>query len=173
MASRGRRFTGRRGGPGPNYSWARLVDDENPITGKTFLASLTTGVDLDLTIRRNIIDGLIKSDQQAASENYGGAFGVIVVSTRAATVGVTAIPGPVTDQDANWMLWGSFFGTFFFATAVGFDTNAGSLFHFDSKAMRTMSEDETLAIMVEPSASSAGFTLTYGMSALVSLRGRG
>ncbi len=162
----------RRGGPGPNFSWARFVDEAATVapTTKVFLAVLSTTIDLDLTIRRNRGRFFVQSDQQAASESYAGAFGIMVVSTVAATVGATAIPGPITDPDANWMVWEPFAGSVLFSSAVGVFLG-GFQFEFDSKAMRTMSEDESLVLMVE-NGQAAGFSFSVASSTLISLRGR-
>ncbi len=60
----------------------------------------------DVTIRRAIGRFWIQSDQAAVAEPQLGAFGLMVVSTVAATLGVTAIPGPTTnDEDEAWFLW--------------------------------------------------------------------
>ncbi len=155
-----------------NYKWGRLTDPGNSITAKTFLSSFTETGDVDLTIRRIRGGFYVRSDQLVASEDYGGVFGAIVVSDRAATVGVTAIPGPITDQDSNWMLWSPFFGSYEFQTAASTQTARGRWFDVDTKAMRTLSEDETLAFMVEPTSGANGFSISTFISVLVSFRGR-
>ena len=170
--ARGRAPFRRRGGPGPNYNWARFVDDVSTVAGttKVFLAQLVVGQELDFTIIRNRGRFIANTDQQAAGELWSGAFGIIVVSAQAASVGATAIPGPVTDQDADWMVWEPFQGLFSFGTNVGFDGNSGIQFEFDSKAMRKISEDQVAAVMVENNTANA-FQFTLGLSTLGRLRG--
>ncbi len=173
--ARGRRRFVSRGGPGPNFSWARFVDQPATVAANTkvFLAILATGIDLDLTIRRNRGRFFVNSDQAAAAEGFQGAFGVMVVSLVAATVGAGSIPGPVTDTDANWMVWEPFQGRFqILGAGTGNDGDSGAHFDFDSKAMRKLSEDEALVMMVENSNAVSGFDFTLGVSTLVSLRGR-
>ena len=43
------------------------------------------------------------SDQEAATESWGGSFGMAVVSDQASAVGVTAVPTPTTENSSD--LW--------------------------------------------------------------------
>ncbi len=79
----------------------------------------------------------IKSDQQAATENQIGAFGMAVVSDQAVAVGVTAVPTPITDQGSDlFFAWQPLIASFVFSTGVGTDSQNATTFVMDSKAMR-------------------------------------
>ncbi len=163
----------RRGGVGPNYVWARLVDPDNQITVKTLMATASSATGIDLTIRRNRGFVHTASDQTVATEVWGGVLGMMVVSAHAASAGAASIPGPATDPDADWLVWQGFHGIFQFKTAVGFVADRGGPFwQFDSKAMRKLSAEESLVIMAEPYPGSQGFNVSLYLSSLASLRGR-
>ncbi len=165
-----RAFRGARGGAGPGFQWTRLSDSQNTITAKTLLTTLS-GQDLDLTIRRNLVDLFVVSDQTVATESYGGVIGIVIVTDVAAAVGVTAVPGPVTNPDADWLLYGAFFGRFLFSNSAIRGEQPGH-FHYDSKAMRKLNQDETVAFVVEPHAGSSGLIMDVSWSELLSLRAR-
>ena len=108
------------------------------------------------TIVRTHLSWLLKSDQQAASEQYAAAFGIAVVSEQAVSVGVTAIPTPATDIDSDfWLLHASLVGFFALGTAVGF-IEQGRFKDVDSKAMRKVNEDEDIVFVEETYSTSAG-----------------
>ena len=167
MANR-RRFSG-RGGAGPGFQWTRAIDVQNAITTKTLVISLT-GQNLDLTIRRNLIDCFIVSDQQAATESFGGVIGVTIVTDVARAVGASALPGPVTNPDADWLLYGAYYGRLLFSNSAVRGQDPGS-HHYDSKAMRKLNQDESVVFMVEPYSGSPGIVLDMVWSELLSLRG--
>ena len=101
----------------------------------------------------------IQSDQIVATEVQLGAYGIAIVTAQAVSVGITAIPHPVTD--AAWGGW--FFHTYFansmkFGTAVGIQYDRATNFEIDSKAMRKVDEDERLVAVVENS-SGAGMEI--------------
>jgi len=86
-----------------------------------------------------------------AEEGLIGAFGMGIVSSDASAIGVTAMPGPVSD--ASWPGW---FAHELFdvlqRTGTESDTfDVGTAFHakIDSKAMRKLGESETVFAMVE------------------------
>ena len=101
-----------------------------------------------------------KSDQSAASEENVGALGIAVVTAQAVSVGITAIPHPVTD--AAWGGW--FYHTYFsramlVLSGVGVDPNNVMNIVIDSKAARKVDEDERLVVVIENS-SAAGMEVT-------------
>ncbi len=53
------------------------------------------------TIVRTRLFMHVRSDQVAASEDYGCALGVAVVGAPAEAIGVTAVPTPDTDSDQD------------------------------------------------------------------------
>ena len=114
------------------------------------------------TVVRTHISWLLKSDQQAASEQYAAAVGFAVVSDQASAVGVTAVPTPVTDLGSDlWFLHASVVGFFALGTAVGF-IEQGVFKDIDSKAMRRVNDDQDMVLVEETYSTSAG-AITHNM----------
>jgi len=102
-----------------------------------------------------------------ASLSFAGAFGMAVVTDRAVAAGVVSLPDPVSDSGWDgWFVWRSFANRVEFDTAAGVEL-AGRDFEVDSKAMRKMTDDETL-IMIAASQSGA-FSLYDGTRTLFML----
>ena len=95
----------------------------------------------------------IQSDSVTASENQIGAFGICVVTAQAESVGITAIPHPVTDA-----AWGGWFVHRYFSNQLKFLDGTGlypqwaTHYEIDSKGMRKLDEDERLVVVVENAA---------------------
>ena len=104
--------------------------------------------------------GIIRweSDQAAVSEQPNGAFGEIVVTDNATTIGVTAVPDPISDPDADWFLYQSVFADFNFLSSVGFNEYAGdaNVFAYDSKAMRKVGPNDDIAGVISNQNSAHG-----------------
>jgi len=108
------------------------------------------------TIVRSRLVINVGSDQRAATEEIVGAFGCGFVNTVAASLGITALPGPATDCS-----WGGWFvhETFSERITVTTDIGVGNLgsatrrIVIDSKAMRKFEEDQALVWMFENLAS--------------------
>jgi len=99
----------------------------------------------------------VQSDQIAATEEQIGAFGIGVVSEQAATTGVTALPGPMTDPDwTGWLYWIPFLLQLKFQSGVGFDQHTIFQIPVDSKAMRKVGPDESIVVMAETGTNSDG-----------------
>ena len=98
------------------------------------------------------------SDQQAASEEQFGAFGICVVSDIAAAAGVASIPSP--GEEAAWGGWlyhSFFFSKLAFASGVGIMPGVMHRIEIDSKAMRKVDEDDRLVVVVENTHTTHGF----------------
>jgi hypothetical protein len=94
----------------------------------------------------------VSSDQILASEFIVGAFGMCVVSEDAFAAGAASIPGPFSDASSDlWMVHQYFAQSFQFASGVGagFNGSFGMQLDIDSKAMRKVTEEERLVVMVE------------------------
>ena len=93
----------------------------------------------------------IETNQSAASEQYQGAIGAMVVSDQAAATGIGAIPKPLTNSDGDWFVHEPYAGSFTLGDATGFieSTGSGSLINVDSKAMRKVGNNEDLVIVAE------------------------
>ncbi len=102
-----------------------------------------------------------------ANEEASGAFGATVVSQRAVTTGITALPDPVTEDEADfWFLykpWAFVFKTtssgFYTATAMG----------FDSRAQRKVEEGDDIAFVIANASSSAGCQFQVMLRMLIKL----
>ena len=90
-----------------------------------------------------------RTDQLAASEVQLGAVGIILVEEPAATVGITAIPTPATDSEADW-LWHSYYQSRFeFGSAIGFITSSLNSMVIDSKAKRKINSAQRFVMVIE------------------------
>ena len=87
----------------------------------------------------------------ALSDGLNGAFGIGRVTNQAFSIGVTAMPGPVTDADWDGWLFHQFY-TIRGKSTVASDlaSPSGSIrFDVDSKAMRKLKADDVVFGMVE------------------------
>ena len=135
----------------PGGSWGRTVTIGNGLAAATKLLVATFVLDNDgiaETIRRTVGHLSISSDQEAALETPIAAVGMIVVSDAAAAIGVTAIPGPLTDEsDDGWFVWQSAVIT------QGANTSRESrVFPFDSRGMRRVEQGFQIAVVLETGA---------------------
>ncbi len=159
-----------------NKSWAVVADLGNTLTAansKQFLGSLVlSNPGIDETILRTVGIISVASDQNIADETQVGVFGMIKVSDRAAVIGATAIPGPITDgADDGWIAWVPFEELFILKTAVGFDANITHRYAFDFKTKRVNHDGEQVAMIWETGSTSDGVTLTVLMRVLSMVRG--
>ncbi len=99
------------------------------------------------------------SDQTVATEAQVGAFGIGFVNIVAGALGVTGIPGPATDCAWDgWFVWQPIAQQLVVATAVGVEGQFATNYTIDSKAMRKFGEDMSLAMMIENTSGSDGFS---------------
>jgi hypothetical protein len=124
----------------------------------------------DLVVERTLCRLLLNSDQQAVTETQVAAFGCIVVSEDAVAAGIASIPGPVSDDNADWLLHTWLTNRFVFADATGF-INGGLAVMVDSKARRRVQAEKNTAFVFETDAVSAGARLDFGISQLLRVRG--
>jgi len=110
------------------------------------------------TVIRTHLEVLTQSDQSIATENYIGALGAAVVSDQAASIGVTAVPTPETDDSSDLFFVHQYMlGGFDFKDGTGFQSGVGDRYQIDSKAMRKVNGDQDIVIVLE------GATLGDGM----------
>ncbi len=149
-------------------------------TGFTSLAAGTAILDASLnatalatrpfTIVR--IRGLLwwDSDQTAVTEVPFGALGMAVVSDQASAIGVTAVPTPISDEGSDlFMLWQPFVSATKFSTDIGYQNPSGNVFHFDSKAMRKVNDDQDFVIVLENASGSHGGSYVVKFRFLIKL----
>ncbi len=88
----------------------------------------------------------------AADLDIIGAYGLAIVSDRAFAAGAASIPGPFTDAGWDgWFVWRSFSQHVEFIDGTGFLITRMA-HEVDSKAMRKITDDETLVLMAESQA---------------------
>ena len=151
MARNFRTFKGVR--PAPRTSvWlgTRLASTTIAGSGKTLLLQLSASALtlLPFTVVWTRLDVWFESDQAATSEKPQGAIGCGVISETASTLGITAIPSPVTDPEWDWFVYQGLRANFNFFDSTGFDATASNHFVIDSKAMRKVGIDEDLVMVI-------------------------
>ena len=97
------------------------------------------------TILRTRLEINFRSDQVGSTEVPTGVYGEIIVKETATGIGVTALPGTITDPEADWYVYQGMTCAFEVVTAAGFMTPAGSSWTVDSKAMRKVGPTDDLA----------------------------
>ncbi len=154
----GRRYPNQQRRSRPNRSWSlstSAVYQTVPAASKVLLGGFSlSNVNIDETILR-VVGGIsVLSDQAISEETQVGAFGMILVTDAAVSVGITAIPGPVTDgADDGWFVHQSFFQT----TKNDVSSPADRWYGIDSKAKRIASEGQQIALVCE------NFHATHGL----------
>jgi len=101
------------------------------------------------TIVRTRVVYHVESDQDAASQQYRGAVGHVVVSEQASAAGIGSLPKPLINSDGDYHVYEPFASVFSFATAAGFEGSRGLELTVDSKAMRKVQDNEDLVIVAE------------------------
>ncbi len=157
----------------PNRTWAGTLSTAGVTvasTTKVLIGTFTlNNAGIDETALRTVGKLAVSSDQTAASEVITGALGMIVVTDQAATIGITAIPGPVTDaSDDGWFLYVPISQRILVATAVGLGESVG--YAFDSKAKRVVHDGTRIAIVIENATTSA-FIANLAIRLLSQVRG--
>ncbi len=161
----------------PNRSWAGVIDTQNGVASgaSVLLGSLAlSNVNIDETILRTIGLLSVATDQVASSEQQEGAFGMIVVNDLAIAAGVASVPTPITNvDDDEWLIWVPFSNSMVFGSAIGFDTMGAPTHYFDVKSKRIVQEGFGIAVVVEATAASEGFTFNLLLRQLSMIRGTG
>ena len=120
------------------------------------------------TIVRTRMQLMVGSDQAAATEEQVGAFGIGFVNVVAGALGITALPGPITDGSwPGWFVWKSFVQELIFSSAIGINPNFGMTFDIDSKAMRKFSGDQSLVFVAENTHATHGIRVGFNGRMLV------
>ncbi len=111
----------------------------------------------------------VRSDQNAATENFSSVLALAVVSEQALAIGVTAVPTGDTDRDSDlFFVFEELAGTLFLADATGFQQAQPSK-EYDSRAMRKVEEGSDVAFTLENTTQSAGTTIFKSGRILVKL----
>ncbi len=163
--------------PGPRrktiwLSSAGITDKSNLAAATKILDQTFTGVAVTalgaFTIVRTRGMLFVAGDQNAALEEPFGGLGFMVVSSTAAGVGATAVPGPMSDEaDDQWFVFENFV-----ASADGdpsTQVNGSRVIHFDSKAMRKVEDGQAIAIVIENASAADGCQYILKFRMLVKL----
>ena len=111
------------------------------------------------TIVRTHLSYNLRSDQRAVIEGYQGAIAMAVVSDQAHAIGVTAVPTPFTDVGSDlWYFYSAMAGQISVTSDIG-ALEAGHNVVVDSKAMRKVEDGQDIAIVLEASGVSNGWTM--------------
>ena len=164
----------RQRGPRRQTEWLSLAAPDvlttlNPNSKIQFSTGLTTDEvnKLPFTITRTIGLLTVKSDQVALQENTNGAIGICVVSARALTVGITALPDPLTEANADfWFVFQPW------SVVREVSNNSGTMSWikmFDSKAQRKVEEGDQLAFICANSNSGAAIQFGVQLRMLIKL----
>jgi len=110
-----------------------------------------------------------RSNQIIAIEDYGGSFGMAVVSDQSVAVGVTAVPTPVTDFGSDlWFDISSVSGQLNVGDATGIQ-ELGKRQEIDSKAMRRVDVGQDVIVAAETYSTSESFFIGTAFRMLVKL----
>ncbi len=141
-----------------NLAITGLFDGVVPVAGVvkalgTFGIATAEGA---LTIVRTRGQLMAFARTEAASDQIiRGALGIILVSSDAFAVGVTAIPGPLSDSLDDWYVWVPFNLMTANGAALG-DEALVARENFDSRGMRKSKFGEVSAVVLELESDVAG-----------------
>ena len=120
-------------------------------SAKTFLgSSVTFGEKTTIIRQRGMLTAILRTTNGAGAGFHCG-LGVGVISADALAVGVTAVPGPLTDMGWPWLIHRIFDVNSVTAT-VADGANAVGCFlrlEIDSKAMRKVGPNEAIVAVLE------------------------
>ncbi len=165
------RSSGRR----PNRAWSSSViaaPTNIPAATKVLVASLVlSNVNIDETLLRVVGMIGVASDQNAASEQQIGAFGMIVVTDIAIAAGVASVPGPMSNGADDWLMYQGFAQERAFGSSIGFDSEARTQYAINSKAKRVVTEGRAIALVCENLHATHGFNVVWNLRVLSMVRG--
>ena len=112
---------------------------------------------------RGMFCSKVVSGVPAGNSIIRGAIGIIMVSSDAFTVGITAIPGPLSDSDNDWYVWAPFCHLLQSGDDEGIAIMANAVVPFDSRGMRKVKVGDVSAVVVEYASDTNGtiFDGTY------------
>ena len=138
------------------------ITETQGIVAAFTIAELT--LNADVTVLRTRGDLLVHAEPDAAADDAIVGFGVCVVSVAALGVGGTSVPGPLLDDGSDCWLWHRYVAFDAIVATAGV-TTLGSLverIEIDSKAMRRLAADQSIALIAESSTSEFGIIQVAG-----------
>ena len=156
----------------PNRSWAGAFEATTTVVAagaKSLMGSFAlSNTNIDETILRVVGVLSVASDQAAAAEQQAGAWGMILVTDAALAIGITVIPGPISDSsDDGWFVYQPFWQT----TGLLGPGISSIQYPFDSRAKRVVNEGTSMAIVAENGHGTHGLVLGYTLRLLSMVRG--
>ena len=132
---------------------ATAADENVSATGKTiWTQGAVSGVSETMIVRtRGYWEGVLKA-ATAAGDGFIIGLGLAVVTSEAFAVGVTVVPGPLTDNDWDGWFWHHVTGLRASTATIADGVNAVGAFvrvDIDSKAMRKIDVGEVVMGIVE------------------------
>ena len=154
---------GTRGGRKTDYTWQGQCAGVALVSGGAAIVEITTPSTASTLTRtrgrvRASIDGPVANDKSCVG------VGLIAVTEEQLAVGITAIPSPIDDFDAEWFWHGVLL-----LLAQGASTDEPGItdtIEIDSKAMRRMKQTQTALAVIE-ARSQAG---TPAVDVMITLR---
>ena len=160
-----RRRTGWEEGPGVNTQFSSAGSIAGILgAGQAFV------VDGNTIVRMRGFFELILKTAVSAGDGFIGAIGIGVVDMPAFTVGVTAVPTPITEVEWEGWLWHEFFQLTSPTVTAGITSSMAIRHMIDSKAMRKIESDRTVYAAIEMTeVGDSSITATLGTRMLLKL----
>ena len=137
-----------------DISGFKTLGGASVVLDQSFSAAQISAIDaMGLTVVRTRGTLWVQSDQVVASEEPFGALGFMVVKDAARVAGVASLPTPITEEFDDGFFVHQFWQaglTFVQQDASGVTIgNYWSRYDFDSKAMRKITEDDSMVVTLE------------------------
>ena len=171
-------FIMRDGGRRRETLWLGGIEVQSTLAAASTAAILTSLSAAGLALRPFTIVRTrgylyLRSDQIAVAEYQSVAYGQCVVSDQAVSIGVTAVPTPVTDNFSDlWYVYERIMNDLMVSSSgvgAGNFITSGRGFAFDSKAMRKVEDGQDVVSVAETAATSDGSVLNVFDRILVKL----
>ena len=157
-----------RQGPQRSFIWSDILVDSFVVgLGSAKVAGTATGLIVSgVTLIRTRGHLNVHFDPASIGDVIQVAVGLGIYSSDAFAVGSTALPGPITDADYDW-IWHNVMtmGPAFSATETGVDILSNKWVEVDSKAMRKLKPNQTVGWMLEALVLSGGGTVDIAVAA--------
>ena len=159
----------RRAGPKRAAAWSPVITSlvGQGVTTKSTGNLFATGVEFDETVTLIRSRGMFMAQFDAAAINdvVEVGIGMGVYSADAFAIGQTAMPGPLTDPDWDWVWYKTFvFGPALTATQSELGIPQNLWGEIDSKAMRKLKSNQVVGWMVERVVLAGAGTIDIGLS---------
>ena len=136
-----------------DYDWNGVTSAAAAITA-TQAVILSLAVNSAATLMRSRGSIAIEAVPDAIGDSTVVGLGLMVVRADAAAVGGTSVPGPIDDDDGDW-LWHQYVPMFAgFASEQPDDKLSRAYIEIDSKAMRRLKSNDAIVLIGELSGTS-------------------